>query len=258
MVTMSNQKRTKINLLMSQWPKGTLSTTAFLHKNNVDKELIKRYKKSNWIEKVSDGVYKLPDDNIDWYGAIFAIQQQLDLSIHPGGKTALQLLGYAHYLSESLNNLYLFGYRGEKLPTWYRKYHWEVNTNYSANQLFPKNLTIGQTEHSHKNFTIKISSAERAILEMLYHFPRDHSFDECYLIMENLVTLRPKVCQVLLEQCNSIKVKRLFLFMADNNEHSWFEDLDIGKIDLGKGKRELVENGSLNNKYNITVPKKYC
>ncbi len=188
---------------------------------------------------------------------MYAIQKQLKLSIHPGGKTALQLLGYAHYLSEKLSNLYLFGYREEKLPTWYHKYNWNVNTNYSANQLFPEELSTGYTEYSHKNFTINISSAERAMVEMLYHFPKHHSFDECYQIMENLITLRPKVCQELLENCNSIKVNRLFLFMADNNGHSWFDDLNLNKINLGKGKRSLVKNGSLNKKYNITGPKKY-
>ena len=163
MVTMSNQKRSKINLLMSQWPKGTLATTAFLHKNEIDKELIKRYKKSNWIEMVSNGVYKLPDDDIDWYGALYAIQRQLNLSIHPGGKTALQLLGYSHYLAETLNKLYLFGYRGTKLPTWYRKYDWKVNTNYSANQVFPEKLSNGYTENKYKKSTIKITSAQHSI-----------------------------------------------------------------------------------------------
>ena len=256
--SMNTINRTKINRLVSNWPKGTIGTVSFFQSYDVGYDLLNYYKKANWVEAVGNRAYKLFGDDIDWYGAIYAFQKQLDLSIHPGGKTALQLLGYAHYLSEKLNNLYLFGYRGEKLPAWFRNYNWEININYSANQLFPENLSIGYTDYSHKNFTIKIASAERATLEMLYYFPKQYSFDECYLVTENLVTLRPKLCQELLEHCNSIKVKRLFLFMAENNEHSWFEDLEIDKIDLGKGKRALVENGSLINKYNITVPKKYC
>jgi len=95
------------------------------------------------------------------------------------------------------------------------------------------------------------------MIEMLYHFPKHHRFAECYQIMGNLVALRPKVCQELIENCNSIKVKRLFLFRADYNGHSWFDDLNINKIKLRKGKRSLVENGSLNKKYNIIVPEKY-
>lgn len=254
---MSKENRTKINLLLSNWPKGTIGTTDFLKKYEVGYELIQRYKKSNWLKSIGNKAYKLTDDEINWYGAIYAIQKQLNLSIHPGGKTALQLLGYAHYLSVRMKDIYIYGYRGEKLPTWYKKHKWKVETHYSANQLFPKGIDFGFTEYSHKNFKINISSAERAMIEMLYHFPALNSFDDCYQIMENLTTLRAKVCQNLLEVCNSIKVKRLFLFMAEKSDHSWFEDLSVDKINLGKGKRSLVANGVLNNKYNITVPKKY-
>ncbi|MBS3742285.1 MAG: type IV toxin-antitoxin system AbiEi family antitoxin [Candidatus Cloacimonetes bacterium] len=254
---MSKENRTKLNELISNWPKGTIGTTNFLKKYNVGYELIQRYKKSNWLETVGNKAYKLSGDEIDWYGAIFAIQKQLNLSIHPGGKTALQLLGYAHYLSDSIKDIFLYGYRGEKLPTWYKKNLWKVATHYSAFKLFPRDTVIGFTRYSHKNFKIKISSAERAMLEMLYHFPKYNSFDDCYQIMENLVTLRSNVCQNLLEVCNSIKVKRLFLFMAEKSNHSWFDDLAVNEINLGKGKRSLVANGILDNKYKITVPKKY-
>ena len=254
---MSNENRTKLNRMLRNWGKGTVATTPFMKQYEIDYDLIKRYKKSNWIEAVGTGAYKLVDDEIDWYGAIYALQNQMDLTVHPGAKTALQLLGYSHYLSDKINNLYLLGNRGEKLPAWYRKYDWKVKTIYSANQLLPQESSLGYTEHSHKNFEIRISAPERAMIEMLYYFPKHHSFQECYKIMENMVALRPDLCQKLLEKCNSIKVKRLFLFMADKIGHNWFDDLVIDKIDLGSGKRKLVDNGAFNKKYNITVPKEY-
>ncbi|CCO22703.1 type IV toxin-antitoxin system AbiEi family antitoxin domain-containing protein [Maridesulfovibrio hydrothermalis] len=43
--------------------------------------------------------------------------------------------------------------------------------------------------------------------------------------MQGLGTLRPALMQALLEQCNSIKVKRLSLFLAKEASHRWFTHL---------------------------------
>ena len=42
---------------------------------------------------------------------------------------------------------------------------------------------------------------------------------------------------------------------AEKINHPWFKKLNLGKIDLGSGKRVVFENGILDKKYNITVPK---
>ena len=59
----------------------------------------------------------------------------------------------------------------------------------------------------------------------------------------------------MLEQCRSVKVNRLFLYMAEKAGHNWFQYLDLKKVNLGKGKRSIVKNGVYENKYKITVPK---
>ena len=64
-----------------------------------------------------------------------------------------------------------------------------------------------------------------------------------------------KQVQNLLEQCSSIKVKRLFLYMAEKSQHDWFKYINLEKIDIGKGKRSLVKDGVFVAKYAITVPK---
>jgi hypothetical protein len=70
-----------------------------------------------------------------------------------------------------------------------------------------------------------------------------------------MTTLRPDKVQLLLELCSSVKVKRLFLYMAEKQNHFWFNDLDLDKINLGAGKRMIVKNGVLDAKYQITVLK---
>lgn len=89
---------------------------------------------------------------------------------------------------------------------------------------------------------------------MLHLVPRKVGFDEARLIVENLVTLRPDVVQKLLVACRSVKVKRLFLYMAERCAHPWVLKLDISKVDLGRGKRMIVPNGRYDAKYRITVP----
>ena len=60
--------------------------------------------------------------------------------------------------------------------------------------------------------------------------------------------------QSLLEHCSSVKVKRLFLHLAEKHNHAWFKSLDVTKVSLGSGKRVLVPGGRLDPKYLITVP----
>ena len=60
--------------------------------------------------------------------------------------------------------------------------------------------------------------------------------------------------QALLEQCASVKVKRLFMVLAERCQHTWVKKLDLSKVDFGKGKRMLVSGGRFDSKYDITVP----
>ena len=75
------------------------------------------------------------------------------------------------------------------------------------------------------------------------------------MILENLVSLRPEIVQRLLSSCRSVKVKRIFLYMAEKHEHFWLPQLDLSRVDLGHGKRMLVPNGRYEKKYRITVPR---
>ena len=94
---------------------------------------------------------------------------------------------------------------------------------------------------------------ERSVLEMLYLAPDKNSLKEIYQLMEMLNVLKPKLMQELLENCSSIKVKRLFLYIAEKLDYPWFKKIDISKIDLGKGKRVIEKGGKLDKKYNIVI-----
>ena len=78
--------------------------------------------------------------------------------------------------------------------------------------------------------------------------------DHVLLLMDGLSTLRPSLVQDLLNNCTSIKAKRLFLWSAERAQHTWLERVDLGKVKLGSGKRQLYRGGHLHPKYLITVP----
>ncbi|GEP94974.1 type IV toxin-antitoxin system AbiEi family antitoxin domain-containing protein [Chitinophaga cymbidii] len=72
---------------------------------------------------------------------------------------------------------------------------------------------------------------------------------ECFELMEGLNNLAPEQVQTSLENCQSVNVNHLFLFMAEKADHSCLKHLDLNKVDLGKGKRSIVKNGALIAKY---------
>jgi hypothetical protein len=196
---------------------------------------------------------KRKGDNITYEGALFALQNQAKLTIHPGAGTALALQGKAHYLELSAKSITLFGAQNEDLPSWFKKYHWGYSVHLQRTNFLPPNLGLKELEI--RNFKILVSDPARAMLESLYLVPKHHSLLECHEIMEGMNNLRPSKVQELLEQCGSVKVKRMFLYLAERSGHDWVKYIEMGKIDLGSGKREIVKGGAYNSKYQITVDK---
>ena len=82
-----------------------------------------------------------------------------------------------------------------------------------------------------------------------------YSLMDVYYVTEMLTTLRCNLLQQLLEMSRSVKVNRLLLYFADKAQLPWFKQLDVEKINLGKGKRALANPGIYVDKYRITVPK---
>ena len=252
---MDSHIRTKLNQLLTSWPRGTVASSTWLAELKISRQHVDQYRKSRWVYSVGRGAVARTGEKVAWTGGLYAIQKQLGLRIHVGARTALNLLGHAHYLRLGSEVVFLFGSASTKLPTWFKKYEWGNRIHFVSTNLFPAELQLGFLEKEQGDFTIQIATPERAILEALYLIPQHQGFDEVQKIFDSLTTLRPDVLQTLLQRCTSIKVKRLFFYFAEKSNYSWFKKLDPSKIDLGKGKRVIVTNGKLDKKYLITVPK---
>lgn len=250
---MNTKNETKINRLLRRQPPGTALAVAWLTEQGYSPELLKQYKKSGWFDSIGTGAMKRHGDDVDYLGGVYALQAQLGLSVHPAAKTALSLQGKAHYLELATKSVQLFGVADDVLPLWFKKRDWGVQLNCQLTSFLPS--ALGLVELDHKGFSIKVSSPARAILECLYLSPKSQPLLEVYELMEGLNNLRPASVQALLEACTSIKVKRLFLYLAEKAGHQWVSYLNLERIDLGIGKRAIVSGGVYVPKYQITVPR---
>ena len=247
-----------INNLLKIWPKNTVALYPWLLKQGVYRQLSDQYVRSGWLEKVGRGAFKKAGDKIEWHGALYSLQSYLNLTVHPAGKTALQLLGYAHFIPVNLEQtkLVLFGTKHEKLPAWFKNNmnFQQTGLRYTATELFSKDSSAGLTAFQSGDFSIMISSAERAALEFCYDVPINESYAELDQIVAGLNTLRPLTVQSLMENCRSIKAKRLFMHLSEKHRHAWIKNIDLAKVDFGKGKRSLCKNGRYYSKYQLVVP----
>ncbi len=252
---MATENKTKINKMLSSNPAGVVLLSSWLTSQGYNLDLQKHYKKSGWLESIGTGAVIRDGDTIDYHGGIYALQNQAGLSVHAGGRTALSLQGRAHYIDMTAGRAVLFGGQQEKLPAWFKGKKWEARIDYYTSSFLPANMGLVDLERG--NFSVKISSPARAILECLYLAPKHQALFECYELMEGMNDLRTKSVQELLENCSSVKVKRLLLYLADKFEHPWLKSLDLSNVDLGSGTRSLVKNGVYIDKYKITVPKEF-
>ena len=249
---MATHNEAKLKTLINNLKPETVILASWLKKLGISGELQKHYRKSGWLEAIGRGAFKKPGEQVDWKGALFAIQNQTNLKIHAGALTALSLLGLSHYFRFGTENIFLFAPRKTNLPTWFLNYDWGSPINFYNTDFLP--VKSGLINFEEKGFQLTISSPERAILECLYLSPKVIDLVECYHIMEGLVNLRPKLVQDLLYQCKSVKTKRLFLYLADKANHQWLQFIDTSAIDTGSGNRSISKGGVYISKYQLSVP----
>lgn len=244
--------KSKLNKLLQNVPPGTVLLSSWMVKNGYSRELQHRYLKSGWLESIGAGAMKRSGDSIDLFGAMHSLQVQAKKKLHIGGRSALALQGLSHYLEISQKETIIFGPNGSFFPNWMKQYQWETSPVLIKTDFLPSDS--GLVEYPVKTFSLKISSPVRAILECLHLCPGRFDLYEAWQIMEALTSLRPLNVQQLLESSNSVKVNRLFLFLAEKANHPWLKHLHREKIKLGSGSRSIYPGGVFIPAYKITVP----
>ena|SRR3990167_3473138 len=256
---MSRPKFSKLNELLKKWPSGVVATMHWFAKYGIYKQLVKKYCDSGWINKVGQGAYTKIGDSVHWQGGLHALQEELQIPVHIGGTTALEFSGFSHFIpAASKRQIFLFysnSYK-KKLPLWFANYFvQEVDFISVQHQLFNMDNGIGIQKKEWSGIILNISEPERAILEVLELVPQQESYSHANYLMQGLQMLRPALIQKLMEKCTSIKVKRLFMHLAEKNNLPCLEHIDLSLINFGKGKRMIEKGGVFDSKYNLSVPK---
>lgn len=252
----------KLNPLLNHWRPGSIATTCWLQSQGISRVLARKYVASGWLTPIGQAAYARCGDEPGWPGAIEAMQLQLNKAIWVGGLTALRLHGLVHYLPLSQETLTLFGTPATHLPKWFVNFDWGVQLIWQTSDMLnpekkPSLPGLGIVQHTDQKIQFSLSSQERAALELLFMVPEHLSFELAAEILEGATSLSPRKLQTLMEACQNIRVKRLMLFLGEHHQHTWFHRLNIDRITLGHGKRQIVKNGKLNSKYQITIPTRY-
>jgi hypothetical protein len=250
----------KINRVLSEWPRGTVVPQSWLSARGVDRVRAHKYEKSDWIHRVGHGVWQRSGDQPGWLGGVYGLQYgEHAPRFWPGGQTALDLLGYGHYLAVGKEQVALFGMPGAQLPQWFADRDWGANVSFHAPSLFGaldvSSLQLHQP--TREAFEVWVSTPERALFELLHSTPDELLFEAPVETFAGMTSLSPRKVQALLEACRSVKLKRVFLVLARHHNHAWYRRLDLAKVGMGKGKRQLYPGGRLDKQFQITVPERF-
>jgi len=277
---MGTRKAQKLNQLQRLLPEGLVVDARWLKGKGYSNDLQRRYRNSGWLEQPVRGVYRRPGGELLWQHVVISLQSLLEIPVIVGGRTALELYDFSHYISIGrTKEVHL--YSDKPLPGWVGKLDLDARfVFHNARKLFGElsitqgvdyigwnlvdqvftgvpmsDYSLAQLSWGHWNWSLTLSTPERAILELLHEVPERETFHQADMLMESLRTLSPRRVQKLLENCRNVKVKRLFLWFAERHQFSWLSTINPERIGLGKGKRMLVRGGKLDPKYLITVPR---
>lgn len=275
---MALRTKGKLNWLEQHLAEGLLVDAAWLQRHGYSSALRSQYVSADWLQQPARRVYRRPRGGLTWQQVVVSLQTLLDRPLAVGGRTALELQGFAHYVPHTRAEIHLYGPDGP--PSWVHKLPLDARFVYHNDaRLFSKQTVSAAFLHidrslnseerkpataSHGGLAVQswgqwgwpliVSTPERAVLELLDELPARESFHQAEKLMEALTNLSPRRLQSLLVDCRSIKVKRLFFFFADRHEHAWVRRIDKSAIDLGRGKRMLVKGGRFDAAHQITVP----
>lgn len=248
------------NSLESLLPLEQVATRPWLEKQGFSRHSLDNFLKSGQILALTAGVYARPELPVTWQGLVASLPRLESQPIHVGGLTALQLQGFAQYLNVGASEQVVLASSGA-CPAWLeraftvlsRRLIW-LGGRRLWNHGWPSKPAVRQLPWQDRGMVLSVAVPEQAFLELLSSAPDHVSLEHAEELLQGLTQLSPARLESLLGECKSIKVKRLFFWLADRQSHAWRKRLDPKMFDLGSGNRVLVKGGRLDPVYHITVP----
>lgn len=265
---MSEQNAGKLNRLLAELGDTRLVSSRWLRAHGYSNSLVARYVGSGWLVSPARGVYMRQGGRLQWDGVVHSLQAGEGMPLHVGGRFALTLQGYEHYLRlGDAGTITLYG--PERPPGWLGKLPMQERFAFLGKGPFdlpPVPFAVEMSESAlaeqglawHRVSSgadgLACSTPERAMLELCDGVSYAALVYEADALMQAMTTLRPQRVGLMLRHCGSIKAKRLFLALAERHRHAWLAHVPLEGVDLGRGKRALVPGGRLHPTYQITLP----
>ena len=249
----------RVNWLASKMKKGQMADRNWLSTNGIESSQIKKLVDSRFLVEIVPRVFLRPlsakETEVEWEFIVSSLQDLMELPIHVGAHSALELQGVAHQIRLGRIFNVELSTQGATVPGWINKVPSNGVFNVRrVNRLFDADSPgIMNYKGNGLKCRIRISTLERAMCEYLDRVKSDHMFHHADMLVDSSSCFRTKEIQRMLEICKSRKVKRLYLFLGERNQLHWVEELDLDKIDLGKRKMKIALEGDYDPKYRITV-----
>nr|WP_276595227.1 type IV toxin-antitoxin system AbiEi family antitoxin domain-containing protein [Roseateles albus] len=204
--------------MLAETPRGQPLTTAWLAQKGLTAKHAARLAKDGWLRRIGHGVYGLPGDTLERDASLASLGTLIS-GLHIGGKTALNLRGFRHNLTHR-ETISLWGDSSTKLPAWFTE---QFPAHYQATHLFdaetPMDLGIAPLPVGRPD--LRVSTPERAILELLSDVGKRQALEEAKHLVESARMLRTDVLEDLLSHLTRIKVVRLAHAIADELALPW-------------------------------------
>ena len=236
-------------------PEGQLVNRAWLKAHGITRPVVDSWVRSGKLVAVAHGVYRRPGPPLKWEQVVYSLHE-LGISVHVGGRSALELQGLAHYLPlQGVTRVSLYG--APRVPAWIHSCSGNYTFTVHRRTLFTSlpDAAITVKPFGAWDWPVPYATVELALFELLAGVHQAADFEFADKFFEAATVLRPALVRELLLGCSHVLAKRLFLWFAARHRHAWFTKLDLQGVHLGQGKRLVIKGGALDPHYHITVPR---
>ena len=246
--------------LIQLLPPEMIATKRWLRDRGLSLSFLDNAVRSQTLIPLIAGVYARQEARLTWKGIVASLQRMSDIPVHLGGLSALELEGREHYLTKASRPVVQL-YSERALPRWLTRidssarFEWQGSRRLWPTAMMADDSYLRQEEWQSSLPPLYYSCPEKAFLELLAAVPDTISVEHADRLMEGLYNLSPRKLDTLMKACVSVKVKRLFLWLAERHQHAWLKHINPGQYALGAGKRSLVKGGKLDPTWQITVPR---
>jgi hypothetical protein len=210
--------RNQIKELQVAAPRGIPLDSRKLESLEVSRALAYEYVKSGWLKKLGRGVFMFAGDELKLNETLAFLEPRIP-GLHVAAKTALAWHGFRHNLAAKETTI-LWGNDRFILPEWFQD---RFPSRYSSAKLFDDHLPADTGIAPMPEFPNgpRVSSPERALLEMLSEVGVHQEVAEARSIMEGVRQLRSRQLQLLLSHCRMVKAVRLCVVWARELDLPW-------------------------------------